>query len=438
MRHLRALAFATLFAAPVSAAAQDTGFPQPPPKKPVPQGSILGHVTCTDTHRPARGAKIMLYPLGENGDDQALMSISGLDGSFLAPHVPPGEYAIIAFAAGYLTPLDGVEYRAAGDPNHPSDPVAEQKKMEAALRRNAPIVRVSGAETERIDIELRRGAILSGKVVYADGSPASQLRVALQKTGQTKPEANPSQPTDMATMIRTYMLQQPLATDDQGHFRIAGIAPGSYRLAVTQPFDMGAGDDLTDVMMVAFNPATQQSGKLTVYSGNTLHRKEAKVYDLRAADIVDGIEIVLPLDGLHSIRGAAAAKDGALLNAGMITLVDTSDPAISFHSTVLAGGDFRFNGIPEGTYELKLIGGRIYENENVINNSLGGEDASQYQRQLQNLDQQFKPSRAFADTTVSVIVQTTDIDNLTVTLQDTKLPDPPTQQDPSEPIHMIK
>jgi hypothetical protein len=442
MRLIRTVAFTLILIASASCVAQGivqgSGSPvsnQPPRKKPVPQGSILGHVTCTDTHRPARGAKIMLYPMAElgpageleNGLGQPPMAISGLDGSFLVPHVPPGEYAVLTFAAGYLTPLDGIDYPASTDANHPTDGIAERKKMDATLRKSAPVVRLNGAETERIDIELQRGAILSGKVVFADGSPASQLRVILQKNEPAKAASNKSQAMDISMLARAYMLQQPLATDDQGHFRIAGIAPGTYRLAVTQPFDMSAAD-LGIEIFGAFDPAAQQSGKLTIYSGSTLHRKDAKLYDLRAGDTVDGIEIVLPLDGLHSIRGTATAKDGTLLNSGMITLVDTADAAISFHSTVYASGDFRFNGIPEGTYELKVIGGRIYENFADLSFPLnfgGTTDPSEYQQQLENFDRQLKPSRAFADTTVPVLVQTSDIDNLTVTLPETKLPDPP-------------
>ena len=41
---------------------------------------------------------------------------------------------------------------------------------------------------------------------------------------------------DIGALVRTLYLQQRSSTDDQGHFRIAGIAPGSYLLAVAQSF----------------------------------------------------------------------------------------------------------------------------------------------------------------------------------------------------------
>jgi hypothetical protein len=41
----------------------------------------------------------------------------------------------------------------------------------------------------------------------------------------------------------------------------------------------------------------------------------------------------------------------------------------------------------------------------------------------EGIEDQFKPIRAFAETKVVVTVQTTDIDELAVTLADTKLPD---------------
>jgi hypothetical protein len=52
-----------------------------------------------------------------------------------------------------------------------------------------------------------------------------------------------------------------------------------------------------------------------------------------------------------------------------------------------------------------------------------------------NQPQQFKPLRAFADTDVAVVVQTTDIEGLSVRLADMKIPDPPKQplQMPNQP-----
>ena len=124
-----------------------------------------------------------------------------------------------------------------------------------------------------------------------------------------------------------------------------------------------SGDEMARIfvssLIVSF-PEAKPKGKLTIYSGNTLHRKDAKVYELRAGDATDGIEIVLPLNGLHSVRGIAASKDGIPLNAGSLHPCITGDSAINFHTRIDADGTFVFSGIPEDTYQLKASNAFIF------------------------------------------------------------------------------
>ena len=439
MTPVRALALAAVLCVSLHLAAQDSGtgvmygqesgvtvmpIQRPPAaaKRP-PQGSVTGHVYLADTRTPARGARIMVLPFSELGlgaaggeepanDGQPHMAVTALDGSFFLPHVAPGQYVVLAFAAGYLSALDGLDFPIGTQPNE-----ANLKAMEKKVMENAPMVRVRGAEAASIDIDLQRGAVLAGKVLYSDGAPAGQLQLSVQKLGESKPNAENSM--DIGSMVRSLYLQQRLTTDDQGHFRISGIAPGSYVLAVAQNFEASAnfGEDL----VAAFNPAAKPLARLTVYSGNTLHRKDAKVYDLKAGDSVDGIEVTLPLSGLHSIHGSVAGKDGTPLNYGSLDLTDTSDSTIAFHTTVEVDGQFRFAGIPEGTYELKASNGRIFENP---------PNPEFPEEMVQSQPQQFKPLRAFADTKIALVVQTTDIDAFIVSLADTKIPDPPKPQFP--------
>ena len=382
---------------------------QPPAtaKTPPPQGSISGHVSCADTHTPARGARVMVLSIGatrqaegtETPVRQPHVAVTALDGSFRVPHLPPGEYAIITLATGYLSPLDGVMVR----------PFADQEASDALMRGKAPLVRISGHDAARIDLELQRGAIVTGKVVYSDGSPAAQLRVFLQNV-ETKREGKPDDLVDAGAMATGMMFNRSPRTDDQGQFRISGIPRGRYRLAVIQTFETNFAEEIFGDM----NPGVEKGDQLTVYGGNTFHKKAAKVYEVRPGDTVDGIEIVLPLSGLHSVQGMATGKDGAPLNFGVVSLSDSGDPNINFHTNIGAGGEFRFSGIPEGIYEVKITGGLIAENPT---------DSQFSEEQLPAMQDQVKPIRAFAETKITVAVQTTDINDLAVILADGKLPE---------------
>lgn len=421
MRPLRAIGIVLLCSASLCGWAQETtvtGGVQPPPtKRTVPQGSITGHVYLADTRSPARGARIMAVPMSSFEPQKSgigavagipSMATTTLDGSFLIQHVGTGEYAVVAMAAGYLSPLDGLTATENDNSQEARDAVGK------LLRQSGSVVNVSGQGAARVDIELQRGAVLSGKVIYADGSPATQLPVVPEKADEKEQSAKPANGIDTGAMLRVMMLQQRVGTDDQGHFRIAGIVPGSYRLAVAQDFDSGS--DFSAMITAMYNPAGMQKGKLTIYSGNTLHRKNAKVYDLKAGDTVDGIEIVLPLTGFHVVRGFAAAKDGVSLNSGAIDLTDSADSSISFHAMIQSDGSFRFGGVPEGSYTLKASQGMIFGNP---------PDAAISLENLKYMAQQFKPQRAFGEASVGVVVQTTDVEDVTVSLPEIKLPDPP-------------
>ncbi len=447
MRSMHALTLAALLLASASALAQDSAITVQqdeqtvPPQasemprvsgnranqaaKPAPQGSVAGRVLLADTRTPARGARVMLISVAalgigdadqRAGSDQQQMAATSLDGSFFIPRVAPGQYLVLAFAAGYLSPLDGMDISEdAGE--------ADLKAMGKKLMENAPVVQVHGAEIARIDIELQRGAVLSGRVLYSDGAPAAQLPVSAQKSVDAKP--GPPQAIDMATVMAGLLLQQRLGTDDQGRFRIAGIPPGSCRLAVVQTFTSNM--DMSDAFESVLNPMAPAEGQpRRLQRQHAASQGRAKVYDLKPGDEVNDIEIVLPIDGLRTVRGIVTGKDGAPLNSGTLDLTDTADSAIAFHATLGPGGRFPLQprGPSRATPQLKAANGGIFDNLNYRMNIPP--------EALRNMSQQFKQSRAFADTTISVLVGTTDVDSLVVTLPDAPLPGPP--KAPSFPV----
>jgi hypothetical protein len=402
---------ATMSAGALAQARDGVGVPQPK-APPLPQGSVTGHIFCADTRTPARGAHVMLFPLppedakgAEPFFGQPLIGITALDGSFAISHVPPNEYVVVALAAGYLSPIDGMMI-----PVNENNPSADTFKR---LREAAPLVKVSGSNTASIDVELQRGAALSGKVVYSDGSPAGQLSLQIEPADLKKTDQKAPRLIDTGAMFRTVMMQQTRQTDDLGHFRLAGIPPGSYVLSVAQSFETIS---MQQRMIATFNPEMAgKETKLVIYSGSTLHRKDATVYQVKAGDVVDGIEIRLPLSGLHSVMGKVAGKDGAAVATAELELTDGSDPTITFHAVIKAGGEFRFAAVPEGTYTLKVTGGKIY-NRDI---------PEDFPREAIENDSEFKPVRVFADSSVGVVVQTTDVENLMVSLAEMKQTDTP-------------
>ena len=392
---------------------------QPALSKPtLPRGRITGTVYCGDTRQPARGATVMAMRIPTKGDTRPggpqFMAHVGTSGSYVLDHVSPGEYAVVAMLPGYLSALDDI-------PSVPA--VAGQDPQATMLNVLAQhgTVNVPPETAVTRDLVLERGAAISGRVLYSDGSPATQVTISVEDT-----EAPPKPPTneaafDMGAMLRTLITHQSPGTDDLGHFRIAGIKPGKYRIAIVEPpsTDTGtAGDQLGMVFAGIANPKA-----LRFYAGGTVHKKEAKTYELRTGDELNGLDIQLPIDGLHFVRGAVSAVDGRSLNMGSLTLTDTSDDALVFYAALGFDGAFQFGSIPPGTYTLAVKDARI--------GAAPGNVDPDYLSQMA-----LAATNAFADDSISVIVKDTDLTGVSLTLTEVPVPKNATTPDtnPGDPV----
>lgn len=388
------------------------GMVSPPPPRAAANGHITGHVLCDDTHRPARGALVMAQALPDpSGDHQGsngleMMAHVGTDGTYTIEHVGPGEYTVFAFTPGYLSSLQ--DMIAAGMGN------VGPAQLRETLARNGT-VSVRGQETATFDITLHRGAALSGRVTFSDGAPASQVTLVLENVNAKPPkDANAAQQQEVASAIAQRMFtHQNFETDDQGHFRLVGIQPGTYRLAATQPTftpgDASGGDGMAMIITGIPDPHA-----LRFYAGDTPHRASAKTFDLRAADDVSGIDITLPVDALHELHGTVTAKDGRTLNMGALTLTDNADPTLSFHSKLQRDGTFAFHQVPAGNYTLAASEARI------------GKPLNPNEPMAENFAQ-LQPTNAFADGSLTLLVKDADLNDLTLTLDEIPLPKPDAQ-----------
>ncbi len=118
--------------------------------------------------------------------------------------------------------------------------------------------------------------------------------------------------------MRSIFTQQSLSTDDQGHFRLAGLQPGNTgwrRLKAS-----AQAPSAREAAMAAMFGSMIDPGALHFYSGDTIHRKAAKTYELRAGDEVTGIEITIPEHAFHQLRGRVAGTSGEAREPGRADL----------------------------------------------------------------------------------------------------------------------
>ena len=171
-----AIVLRLLAARPCSAGAQTTAVPQSP-------GYVVGHVTCTDTQRPARVAQVRLVPVPTRQAAPAQASKAGkpageglaelgagvipvetdMDGNFSIRNAKPGLYYVRVDLEGYMSPLLLFSSKDLQQPDE-----ATRQRIDRELQ----VVEVHSRAETRVDISLQRGAAIAGTVRFDDGSPA--------------------------------------------------------------------------------------------------------------------------------------------------------------------------------------------------------------------------------------------------------------------------
>ncbi len=338
-----------------------------------------------------------------------------MDGSYTVERLAPGEYTVMASLPGYLSPMDDIVAAAMAMPDDRSPAALRQ-----LLASNGSVT-ISGGETESYDISLQRGASVSGHILYSDGAPATQILIEVQDANAKKLPGDKQRQAEMAAgFSRVMFTHQSQNTDDQGHFRIAGLKPGTYRVAaissVAANLDSESGD-MPGIELLIGGMADPSA--LRVYSGDTLHAKAAKTYELRAGDDVTGVDITIPLNAFHQVKGVLTAVDGRPINQATLTLTDSTDDSVTFESQVADDGSFSFPTIANGTYTLAA------SNATIITR-LTNADANVPLRFVPT-----KPTNAFADGKTSVIVKDSDLSDVSLTLTEVPLPPQPTP--PAQP-----
>ncbi len=342
-----------------------------------PTGAVTGTITAADTQRPMRFAKVTLTPVKSDEPDlkgidekttkddpaAAMKAISalmgsvtmlqgqtGLDGTYTIGNVAPGDYYLIPSAPGYVSPAAAAEAAAAPD------------AKPAAKMVGVPVVHVEANRSARGDASLPRGAAFSGRVVFDDGSPAAGMMVTMEEAAKASAKAAKKAAGDdgdlsgfgaaMSMAMSGGILIA--ATDDRGHFRLAGVPAGDYEVKVT----VSLGSAMSMRNGVLDMTGVQRASPMMFYAPGTLHEKDATRITAHAGEERGDVEIKVDLTAMKSVRGrVTSAVDHHGLNSGTVTLVDTNDKALKRTGSIDADGNFMVSYVPAGTWKLDVADG---------------------------------------------------------------------------------
>jgi hypothetical protein len=312
----------------------------------VASGSAEGHVICDDGS-PALLAQVYLKPLARyflkgqpgHGTPSPAPSYTDFDGYFRLADVSPGTYVVDIQKEGYSRELPLILSN--------SEDFSPARLRE--LLSGYPQVTVMAGGTSRVDA-------VSGRISFDTGG------------------AMGSAPEVTAKLISSASMDDPkisfednTKSDDRGIYRFAGLPAGKYRISVR-------------VFIGNPNVKLRSSADLRVFAPDTVIEADASVVKIGEGDEVSDVDILIPIDKMHSISGVVL-KHGEPVPSVAVSihsLKEKFDPHL-WHGGFItsANGSFRFDLLLPGDYQLEATtDDRQNKTEGTIKVTVGDSDVS--------------------------------------------------------------
>ncbi len=273
--------FATLLLLGVSVlAAQDLAIP------------VSGRV-LTAGSQPVGGARVVVT--GDRGREVGVTHSQG-DGRWSIPDLPPGDLHIRAEKSGFAEAFRQVRVPASGD--------------------------LTG-----IALHIDRYAVLGGRIFDHRGRPVVGAEPVLFEAMPAGAEVRYAPARLQGTTVA--------ATDDRGVFRIWGILPGRYLVAVAPP----SAPSVDGTVLLESSPA--------FYPG-VISAAEATPVELGWAVVREGLDFRLPPPGKTRVDIRLSGKGGRVTALGGGEHARFPMASVSAHNN----GVVRLEGLPPGDYQL--------------------------------------------------------------------------------------
>jgi hypothetical protein len=306
------------------------------PRKPDPtKGTVTGLVLCSDTGKPARFATVMLLRaydpktagVGPDKDSVDLdeTGTTGLDGRFKIEAVPPGDYYAFATLDGYIDPTLAVDENRLG-----SEASQREKLIDEIDQWKDHLVKltVAAQHVSDVSVSIDRGAEIDGNISYDDSSAAIGIRfTVLRKTEKDRWIKIGSNGDDAAIEEKS---------DGRGRYSIPDLPDGEYKVC-------------------ALLPVKDENASPKFCFGGGFRIDKAETVKVSAGETHNGVDIVLPLDGLFTVAGnITAGTDAHAPSQATVHLLYADDRAEARQTPMLKDGSFSFDYVPAGSYILQV------------------------------------------------------------------------------------
>lgn len=306
-------------------------------------GVLVGQVICDDTGKPARLARVFITPVNPTagqapGNGRRVIGDPGeetdLGGWFMRTELPAGTYRVTALFPGYIA--NSFEYQRALERG---DRAAAEEAEKQMLH-----VTIDGG-TKTIEIRLKRGATLSGRVRFTDGGPAVGMNIDLLRVEPGR------HPTQFYPMGNSFSGPGDMRADDEGRYRFAGLPPGCYmvRARTQQEYAYLSG------LVIGGKGFSSTVGlpREEYYSGAD-DGADARVFELSGGEAEEA-DIRIDPGAMHVVSGRVVSdEDGHATNGDIVFLTRHGDSGESQMADIQPDGSFCLEHVRDGKYELAV------------------------------------------------------------------------------------
>src|SRR5262245_46829648 len=214
--------------------------------------TVSGRVTLKG--EPARGVTVILQANNQNAPN-APRAKTDESGRFNLTGLPGGKYSVLAAAPGYVYP-------------DVDDLIGMRGKT---------LNLAEGEKVENVDLEIKRGGVITGRVTDSQGRPVIEEKVKLNKLDAI------NRPLPFfASSVNLDMYR----TDDRGFYRIYELIPGRYLVSVggseAKMIEVSEGSEAAEIDITVPDQKPKQT--YDVYG---------RVMDIDAGQPVAGVEVVI-------------------------------------------------------------------------------------------------------------------------------------------------
>jgi protocatechuate 3,4-dioxygenase beta subunit len=280
--------------------------------------SIEGTIYNAATGEPLRKAVVTLRA-ASGGRDQARgrAAISDAAGHYSITGVDPGAYRLFAERTGFIRQELGAPRPG---------------------KSGTPILLAANENRKDADLRLTPQGVITGRVVDEDGDPAALASVTLLRTGyaQGRKQLMPG--------------GRNVTANDQGEFRVFGLAPGRYYL------------------MASYRPLSTEEAALSAqayaptFYPSAISADSAAPVEVTAGSALRGIDIRLQKMSAVQIRGRVLDVATNEPVRGAIVMLSPRAGVIATPAAErvvrVRGGAFEMDGITPGSYVLSAHANR--------------------------------------------------------------------------------